>query len=100
LIFYEKMGEVKGFLKYKRQDAGLRPVEQRIHDFRELDLHLTPDQIRQETLFLILTILYTKVNGNALVGCFMLLTTFLRSRVGSVLGLVKPRVLFRLTMSL
>jgi glutamate synthase (NADPH/NADH) small chain len=48
LIFYEKMGEVKGFLKYKRQDAGLRPVEQRIHDFRELDLHLTPDQIRQQ----------------------------------------------------
>jgi NAD(P)H-dependent glutamate synthase small subunit len=42
------MGELKGFLKYKRQDVGHRPVESRIHDFRELDLPLTPDQIRQQ----------------------------------------------------
>ncbi len=43
------MGEVKGFLKYRRQEVGHRPVEQRIHDFTELDLPLTPDQIHQQT---------------------------------------------------
>ncbi len=42
------MGEVKGFLKYKRQEAGRRPVQQRIMDFEELDLPLTPDQLRQQ----------------------------------------------------
>ena len=43
------MGEIKGFLKYRRQEVGYRPVEQRIHDFTELDLPLTPDQIHQQT---------------------------------------------------
>jgi glutamate synthase (NADPH/NADH) small chain len=43
------MGEIKGFLKYKRQEVGHRPVEQRIHDFSELDLPLTPEQIVQQT---------------------------------------------------
>lgn len=43
------MGEIKGFLKYKRQDIGHRPVEERIHDFNELDLPLTPEQIVQQT---------------------------------------------------
>jgi NAD(P)H-dependent glutamate synthase small subunit len=43
------MGEVKGFLKFKRQQVPHRPVEQRIHDFAELDLPLTPDQIHQQT---------------------------------------------------
>jgi len=43
------MGEVKGFLKYRRQEVGHRPVGQRIHDFTELDLPLTPDQIHQQT---------------------------------------------------
>jgi len=43
------MGEVKGFLKYKRQEFGHRPVEQRIRDFAELDLPLTPEQIYQQT---------------------------------------------------
>ena len=43
------MGEVKGFLKYKRQEVGHRPVEQRIHDFTEIDLPLTPDQIHRQT---------------------------------------------------
>lgn len=42
------MGEVKGFLKYKRQDVKERPVEERIKDFRELDLPLTPDEINQQ----------------------------------------------------
>ena len=40
------MGEIKGFLKYKRQPVGHRPVEERIYDFNEIDLPLTPDAIR------------------------------------------------------
>jgi len=43
------MGEVKGFLKYNRQEVGHRLVEERIHDFGELDLPLTPEQIHQQT---------------------------------------------------
>ena len=42
------MGEIKGFLKYKRQEPTHRPVEERIYDFAELDLPLTPDEIRQQ----------------------------------------------------
>ena len=42
------MGELKGFLKYAREEGGHRPVEERIHDFNELELPLTPDQIRQQ----------------------------------------------------
>jgi NAD(P)H-dependent glutamate synthase small subunit len=42
------MGEVKGFLKYPRQEAPHRPVGQRIRDFAELELALTPDQIHQQ----------------------------------------------------
>lgn len=42
------MGEPKAFLKYKRRPVGHRPIEERIHDFNELDLPLTPDQITQQ----------------------------------------------------
>jgi len=42
------MGELKGFLKYKRQPVRHRAVDQRIHDFKELDLPLTPDEIHQQ----------------------------------------------------
>ncbi|MGD2094622.1 MAG: glutamate synthase subunit beta [Phycisphaerales bacterium] len=42
------MGEIKGFLKYKRQEVGHRPVQERIKDFSDLDLPLTPDEIRQQ----------------------------------------------------
>jgi NAD(P)H-dependent glutamate synthase small subunit len=42
------MGEIKGFLKYKRQPVGYRPIEQRIHDFKELELPLSPEQIVQQ----------------------------------------------------
>ncbi len=42
------MGEIKGFLKYKRQDVGHRQVLERIRDFEEVDLPLTPDQLRQQ----------------------------------------------------
>ncbi len=42
------MGQSKGFLKYKRKDVGHRPIEQRIHDFAELELPLTPDDISRQ----------------------------------------------------
>jgi len=42
------MGEIKGFLKYKREEVNHRLIEERIHDFHELDLPLTPEQIRQQ----------------------------------------------------
>jgi len=43
------MGEVKGFLKYRRQEVDHRLIEQRIHDFGELNLPLTPEQIHRQT---------------------------------------------------
>ena len=42
------MAEIKGFLKYERQTVGHRPVEERIHDFNEIDLPLTPDAIHRQ----------------------------------------------------
>jgi NAD(P)H-dependent glutamate synthase small subunit len=42
------MGEIKGFLKYKRQAVGHRPVEERVKDFAEFELPITGDQVRQE----------------------------------------------------
>ena len=42
------MGEVKGFIKYTRQNVGHRPITDRIRDFSEMDLPLTPDQIHQQ----------------------------------------------------
>jgi len=42
------MGEVRGFLNYKRQEVGHRPIEERVRDFSELDLPLTPDEIHQQ----------------------------------------------------
>jgi len=43
------MGETKGFLKYKRELAGHRPIEERILDFKELGLPLNPDAIQQQS---------------------------------------------------
>jgi len=43
------MGEIKDFLKYKRRDVSHRSVEERTHDFTELDLPLTPEQVHQQT---------------------------------------------------
>ncbi len=42
------MAEPKAFLNYKRQPVGYRPIEERIRDYRELELPLTPDQIHQQ----------------------------------------------------
>ena len=42
------MAEPKAFLQYKRQNVGYRPIEERILDFKELNLPLTPDQIHKQ----------------------------------------------------
>jgi len=42
------MAEMRGFLKHNRRDVGYRPIEERIHDFKELELPLTPDEIRNQ----------------------------------------------------
>jgi NAD(P)H-dependent glutamate synthase small subunit len=42
------MGEIKGFLKYKRQGIPHRPEESRIKDFAEFELPLTPEQLQQQ----------------------------------------------------
>ncbi len=43
------MGEAKGFIKYKRREIPHRPIEERIHNFADFNLLLTPDQIHQQT---------------------------------------------------
>lgn len=42
------MGEIKGFLKYKRKKTEYRPVEKRILDYKEIELTLTPEDIVQQ----------------------------------------------------
>lgn len=42
------MAEIKGFLKYKRKKTGYRPIEQRILDYKEVELAFTPDDIIQQ----------------------------------------------------
>jgi len=42
------MGETKGFLKYTRQEVEHRPIEERVHDFADIDIPLTPDAIIQQ----------------------------------------------------
>ena len=42
------MAEIKGYLRYSRQDADKRPADKRIFDFNEFNLPLTPDQVHQQ----------------------------------------------------
>lgn len=42
------MGKPDNFLKYKRLPVGHRPIEQRIGDFRELDVPLTSEELREQ----------------------------------------------------
>ena len=42
------MAEIKGFLKYKRKKTAYRPIEERVTDFKEVELTLTPDDIIQQ----------------------------------------------------
>lgn len=43
------MGQIKGFLKYKRKKVDYRPVEQRILDYRQVELQLTPEDIIEQS---------------------------------------------------
>ncbi len=42
------MGEIKGFLRFKRQDIQKRPVELRVKDFSEFELPIAPDQLQTQ----------------------------------------------------
>lgn len=42
------MAEIKGFLKFKRKKTGYRPIEQRVLDYKEVELALTPDDIIEQ----------------------------------------------------
>ncbi|MBN1816889.1 MAG: glutamate synthase subunit beta, partial [Sedimentisphaerales bacterium] len=42
------MAKTKGFLEFKRQEVGHRPIEERVHDYREMDLPLTPEQLQYQ----------------------------------------------------
>ena len=42
------MTDPKGFLKYQRQNTEHRPVEERVMDFQEMNLPLSPDEINQQ----------------------------------------------------
>ncbi len=43
------MGKIRGFLEYKRKAAAHRPVAERVLDFAELDIALTPDDLIEQT---------------------------------------------------
>ncbi|HOK96183.1 MAG TPA: glutamate synthase subunit beta [Anaerohalosphaeraceae bacterium] len=42
------MAKIKGFLEYPRQSVPYRPVEERIGDYREIEIPLTPEAIVQQ----------------------------------------------------
>lgn len=42
------MGDPRGFIKVKRQEAGYRPVEERVNDFSEVEKHLPDDAHRMQ----------------------------------------------------
>jgi NAD(P)H-dependent glutamate synthase small subunit len=42
------MSKTKGFLDYQRQSPGYRPVDVRIADYQEIEIPLTPDEIKQQ----------------------------------------------------
>ncbi|MDD5019616.1 MAG: glutamate synthase subunit beta [Candidatus Omnitrophica bacterium] len=42
------MGDAKGFLKTKRKMAGYRPVQERLMDFKEVELRLSEEEVREQ----------------------------------------------------
>ncbi len=42
------MAKTKGFIDYTRQNVSYRPVEQRVGDFQEIEIPLTPEAIGQQ----------------------------------------------------
>jgi len=42
------MGDAKGFLKVKRRTAGYRPAQERLRDFKEVELRLPREAVREQ----------------------------------------------------
>lgn len=42
------MGNPKGFIEIARKEPGYRPKDQRVKDFQEVELRLTPDEIQKQ----------------------------------------------------
>ncbi len=42
------MGELKGFLKYPKEEMPYRPVEERLKDYREVTIPLTEEKVRDQ----------------------------------------------------
>ena len=42
------MGKPTGFLEYKRLEAGYRPADERVKDYFEININLTPEQLAQQ----------------------------------------------------
>jgi len=42
------MAKIKGFLHHKRNKVGYRSIDERIRDFREIDIPLTPEAIVEQ----------------------------------------------------
>ena len=40
------MGDPRGFLNIKRVEAGYRPVEERVNDYREVEIFLSDEERR------------------------------------------------------
>ena len=42
------MGNPKGFLEVKRKDPGYRPVKERIGDYKEVEMHLSEEELKKQ----------------------------------------------------
>ena len=42
------MAKTKGFLEYKRQKVAYRPIDERVRDFNEIEIPLTPDALKKQ----------------------------------------------------
>ncbi len=42
------MGKPTGFMEYKRREPDHRPITERVHDYREMDILLTPDDLKMQ----------------------------------------------------
>lgn len=43
-----KMGELRGFLKYPKQDPGYRPVEERLKDYKEVIIPIEEEAVKKQ----------------------------------------------------
>jgi glutamate synthase (NADPH/NADH) small chain len=42
------MGKPTGFMEYRRRDVDHRPASERVHDFNEMDIYLSPDDLKKQ----------------------------------------------------